>query len=431
MTKYLFLDNFRGFTNTYIPIVDVNFLVGENSSGKTSVLSLLNLLSTQAFIWGQKFSNRDINFGHFQDMVSAHSSDRSYFSFGMIEDHPAGPSGGGSAMLYTFGEHDGLARLSSFAANVGRQQMFLRFDGEKAFFKSEALPDMSVDSLRNVMPKWAAERCSERSSGYREVINAPGSRIEQYPLYVPFMMAIDQSSKQGEHRLTHPLSFPRQELVWIAPIRTKPDRTYNDISQSEFSPEGSHTPYLIRRALQSSDKKKFEAFIHRAGEASGLFESIKIKPYGDDITAPFEVDAVLDGTPLNLINVGYGVSQSLPVFVEMLTRPKSSWFAIQQPEVHLHPRAQAALGDAIFEMAVADDKRFLVETHSDFAIDRFRMNYRRRTRKPTSQVLFFERRNKQNTVTPLLISSSGEFPSKQPDGYRRFFVKEEMRLLGL
>ncbi len=37
---YLFVDNFRGFTNTFIPIEDVNFLVGENSTGKTYIFSL-------------------------------------------------------------------------------------------------------------------------------------------------------------------------------------------------------------------------------------------------------------------------------------------------------------------------------------------------------------------------------------------------------
>jgi predicted ATPase len=125
------------------------------------------------------------------------------------------------------------------------------------------------------------------------------------------------------------------------------------------------------------------------------------------------------------------VSQSLPVFVEIFTRPKGSWFAIQQPEVHLHPRAQAALGDAFFEMAVGEEKCFLIETHSDFTIDRFRMNYRKKGKKPNSQVLFFERKGRNNTVTSLAISAQGELSPEQPEGYRQFFVKEEMKLLGL
>src|SRR4051812_3768119 len=43
MKFHLFIDNFRGFSDAHIPLTEVNFLVGENSTGKTSVLGLLNL----------------------------------------------------------------------------------------------------------------------------------------------------------------------------------------------------------------------------------------------------------------------------------------------------------------------------------------------------------------------------------------------------
>ncbi len=102
MIRYLFIDNFRGFSDTYIPLLDVNFLVGENSSGKTSFLGLVKLLSSNEFIWGQRFIAPHVNLGHFEDIVSAHSSDRSYFSFGVIEQFGAKTE----AMLYTFGSSE-------------------------------------------------------------------------------------------------------------------------------------------------------------------------------------------------------------------------------------------------------------------------------------------------------------------------------------
>jgi len=84
-------------------------------------------------------------------------------------------------------------------------------------------------------------------------------------------------------------------------------------------------------------------------------------------------------------------------------------------------------------MAVREQKRFVIETHSDFTIDRFRMNYRRKRLKkdkvPKSQVLFFERIDSRNTITPLPIGVRGELPAEQPSGYREFFIKEEMKLL--
>ena len=225
--------------------------------------------------------------------------------------------------------------------------------------------------------------------------------------------------------------FP-PNIAWIAPVRTKPKRTYNELSFA-FSPEGDHTPYLIRRMLGSrTDAKKFQSFIRRVGKASGLFQDVKTKNFGRGATAPFEVDIVLDGKELSLNTVGYGVSQSLPVLVEILARPHGSWLAIQQPEVHLHPRAQAALGDVLFEMATREHKHFLVETHSDFTIDRFRMQYRNRGgNKPDSQVLFFERKNRCNVVTPLSIGPEGELPEKQPKAYRDFFLKESLDVLGI
>jgi predicted ATPase len=181
-----------------------------------------------------------------------------------------------------------------------------------------------------------------------------------------------------------------------------------------------------------AEAKKFHAFMKHVGKASGLFQDVRIKNFGKGATAPFEVDVVLDGKGLSLSTVGYGVSQSLPVLVEILARGPGTWLAIQQPEVHLHPRAQAALGEVLFEMAARYSQVFLVETHSDFTIDRFRMNYRtERADKPEGQVLFFERREKHNVVTSLPISASGDFPTDQPQRYRDFFVKEEMRLLGI
>jgi hypothetical protein len=433
MTRYLFIDNFRGFSNTYIPVADVNFLVGENSSGKTSVLCLLKLLSTNEFIWQQKFRTEDVNFGHFDDMVSAHSSDRSYFSFGIIDDHPAGSQYGALSILYTFKEHEGMPRLEQVTTVGGNRQLLLRFEGKRIYCKTKDLPkDLTVDNFRQVtMPEWVAERSSSRSD-YRLLAESPRYPHPTQHLYYPLMMAIEQSHKKGETKDT-PLNYMRAEMVWIAPIRTKPSRTYDDISQSDFSPEGSHTPYLIRRTLQSeTEAKTFADFIQRVGKASGLFESIRINSYGKGVTAPFEVDVVIEGKQLNVINVGYGVSQSLPVFAEIITRPRGSWFAIQQPEVHLHPRAQAALGDAFFEMATVDKKCFFIETHSDFTIDRFRMNFRgKRSKTPNGQVLFFERRDKHNTVTSLPIDSQGDLPSDQPDSYRRFFIAEELDILGL
>lgn len=223
------------------------------------------------------------------------------------------------------------------------------------------------------------------------------------------------------------------EIAWLAPIRTKPRRTYDEYKY-DFTPEGEHTPYIIKRILKSkTERNNFLRFAKRIGKNSGLFENISVKNYGKSSTSSFELDVELSKKTLSINSVGYGISQALPVIVEMFSRPNGTRFAIQQPEVHLHPRAQAAFGSTIFELALSDNKRFFIETHSDYLIDRFRINMRnsKRKNKPDSQIIFFERSKRGNKLHILPIASNGDIATKQPKKYRDFFVKEEFSVLGI
>jgi hypothetical protein len=446
MAKYLYVDNFRGFSDTYIPLLDVNFLVGENSTGKTSILDLLRTFHNPGIWFGQTpLGTQEVQLGHFKELVSAHSNNPTYFRIGLVDDGPPAPS----ALLITYTEKAGLPKLSRFTCALGGKAVALRFEGPQLYAViSDLAKDHNSESLRHLMPNWVALQSDETTQWVEikppnDMPNWSWSRTPLFIIMSLMTQSLSQEAKEGTKKDTEttaneiPFILPPRMglgIVWIGPIRTRARRTY-DAPNTSFSPAGSHTPYVIRRMLESSEEAtKFTEFMDRVGKASHLFESIKIRPFGDanDPTVPFEVDAVLDQKALNLSWMGYGVSQSLPIFVELLDRPKGTWFAIQQPEVHLHPRAQASLGDVFFEMATRDNKRFVIETHSDFTIDRFRLNYRKKiAQKPASQILFFERHRKRNIVTALPIGPNGDLPAEQPRGYREFFVKEEMRLLGI
>ncbi len=445
MQYYRFIDNFRGFSDTLIPITDVNFLVGENSTGKTSVLGLLKMLSGPGFLFDLELSDEDVGFRHFSDMVSAHSKKKIYFRIGFVweESKAKGRKPGTvTGCLLTYVEEDGLPSLSKVTFSRGLETITLSLRRPSYYFKVEKRRDQPtvqelVSALRS---QWVKEHAKLGTNGYRKLVTPP-----DYSGRIPLMFALSLiSARTGRARKARSTkdakdqdlpevpytAFP-PDLTWLAPIRTKSQRTYDEWTL-DFSPEGKHTPYVISKMLHSKPARKFRDLITKFGRASSLFQNIRTKDFGRGATAPFELDVVLDGKALNIINVGYGVSQSLPVLVEAFARSHGTWFAIQQPEVHLHPRAQATLGDVFFDMAAFDHKLFLIETHSDFTIDRFRMNYRRKLKyKPDSQVLFFERRNKRNIVTPLRVDKVGNLPSNQPESYRDFFLKEGARLLGI
>jgi hypothetical protein len=446
MKYFLFIDNFRGFSDTCIPITDVNFLVGQNSTGKTSVLGLLKLFAGPALLMGSReFGDEHIGFSHFADMVSVNSADQSYFRVGFVWEHEVKKRRSAetetvvTGSLFTFIEKDGLPYLLKCTFCRGGQKISLKFGKTLIHYRSAkcTAARSAAEFISTLRSEWVNEHSSP-DRGF-EKLAMPRGLVGNVPILFALSLishADEPSRRQAKNDeiilQTPNVVFPQPDLTWLAPIRTKPRRTYDELALA-FSPEGAHTPYLIRKLLRSkSEAAKFKRFIDKVGAASGLFQDVRTRSFGRGATSRFELDIVIDDKAINVLNVGYGVSQSLPVIVEILARDRGDWFAIQQPEIHLHPRAQAALGDVFFEMATLERKRFLIETHSDFTIDRFRMNYKNgRTEKPDSQILFFERRDKHNVITPLPIGKAGELPVDQPPSYRDFFVREQMNLLGI
>ena len=186
-----------------------------------------------------------------------------------------------------------------------------------------------------------------------------------------------------------------------APVRSKPRRTY-DPARTTRDPEGDYIPMYLA-SVHSQNKvqwKTLKGALESFGQTAGLFDEISVKPLGNKESGPFQVQIrkygnKAKGLQRNLIDVGYGVSQVLPVITELLRPDAPSMFLLQQPEVHLHPSAQAALGSLFCQIA-GPKRQLVVETHSDHLLDRVRMDVRDGTTalKPDDlSILFFERKD--------------------------------------
>ncbi|MEI7894104.1 MAG: DUF3696 domain-containing protein [Myxococcales bacterium] len=76
--------------------------------------------------------------------------------------------------------------------------------------------------------------------------------------------------------------------------------------------------------------------------------------------------------PLRPTSVGFGLSYTLPVVVALLSAPAGSLVLVENPEAHLHPRGQAAMGDLVVRAAAAG-VQVIVETHSDHVLNGVRI----------------------------------------------------------
>jgi predicted ATPase len=430
--RILYINNFRGFANTYVPIKEVNFFVGENSTGKSSVLSLLRLISTLQFWHDDDFNINDIELGFFDELISKNFIGKKEFQIGFnINEEMENQERPFKNLLATYKNEKGSPKLYKLKIFVGNTNISINVSDKKLRFHLKKV-DYTINDL-NSFKFWVND---EDFSGIKyKILNNEddySTRLSFYEIR-KFLRTELPEEKQNLDGSPRPNFLPY--TTWIAPIRTKPKRIYESVKLI-FSPEGDHTPLLIKSILSNQFKEnitreQFAKAIEAFGKQSGLFDKIAIENLGKHLSSPFILNIYLNGVPLKITNVGYGVGQVLPLLTEILVTHKGTWFSIQQPEVHLHPRAQAALGEFLYNAATLSEKCFLIETHSDFIIDRFRLCIKKGESHPSSQVLFFERKNSGNIVTAIEIDEEGQYSENQPKSFRDFFINEELNLLSL
>jgi predicted ATPase len=133
---------------------------------------------------------------------------------------------------------------------------------------------------------------------------------------------------------------------------------------------------------------------------------------------------------LSPADVGYGVSQVLPVLIELSLRQQSV-VCIEQPEIHLHPALQANLADLLIESAsdVGRANQVIVETHSEHLILRIQRRIREGSLDASQvKVLYVDQDSDGSShVIDLKIGADGEFATEWPGG---FFEERITELFG-
>ena len=463
----LYLNHFRGFEDTFIPLDDVSFLVGENSTGKTSVLTAMRVLfSSGTWVMG-RFQVDDEVVGGFNDFAS---NGHQWFQVGYFRHDPSAKDGYDAVLLTLTGRGSEVPWVMDVRLLTSHTDIRFHHDVETYFAKRQ-----STGSVEEAFRAWTTLDpglsgtlflLKESSLTYGPLGMLTALEMQEWELYSAERDAFDRASdqaleaqKQANDRWLEKLRKGQQEpkptppplparpdapkhlptitrfmdpIQWLAPIRAKPRRSYDSVAEA-YSPEGDHIPWRLRGL---HDRSELRNGLRDYGTRSGLYDDVETRSFGNAEDSPFELHVRFGERTPNLINVGYGVSQVLPVMTSVLDPGlRGAWFALQQPEVHLHPRAQAALGETLFEMALSPHgKRFLVETHSDYVVDRFRYRMRKAHKNKEqalrAQVLFFERVGEKNVVHRLPLAPDGEYPEAQPEAFQAFFLAEQLQNLG-
>lgn len=451
----LTLENFRCFCDEQSGRMrPITLLVGENSTGKSSFMASY-LVMDQCFKGPLINDKPDFNLepfalGSFDDIAHSFGDTDEGFGKFRIELSTGNSEKENIYMLnVTFRQNYKSPQIHKILHDFGSDG-YIEFErissGTKISIpRRSATFDWPLPGIHRLIDFSVGEILFGRSSKDRS-----GKVIERFANHIvddnkellvettKILTHLVQVSDQRRHNLAS--LMPRLwEAVAIAPVRSKPKRTYDPIGESP-SPEGDHIPMVLMQ-LSKTNKTYWEEFRKRLiafGMSAELFSDIKIKDYADEGSSPFQIQfKVRSGKFINVMDVGYGVSQCLPMVTNILNRningkSGNTLFLLQQPEVHLHPKAQAEIGNLICTTYAEFGNRFMVETHSDFILDRVRVMVRKGIIKESDvSIIYFERKPDGNSVEifNIDVDSDGNILNA-PDSYRDFFVAETDTVLG-
>ncbi len=392
MLRKIILENFKNWKALEIDLTPVTLLFGTNSAGKTGVLqSLLLLKQTARGIDPKQHLNfgggdRDFtDFGSYQDLVFGHNNSTP-IRLGLTWD--ISPH---KTTLFFPLAHSSAAKTDSIEQRKASlsyeitwkldNDLYIEQLNYSAHLQDEI--ELSVQFHRVEDEKYTLEVSDSimNEDGEDEHIADEGdSQDERYlgppgSCYrIPFVPRL-RGRAFGSFKV-EPVYFSfafdelMDEIYYLGPLRQYPKRYYQWTGEKKsqvVEPDGADTiPTLVS---SERDDKSLQTDVAQWLGNLELVEAFKIKAT-DRNKRFYEVSVKIDGIESALVDVGFGVSQVLPVVTLLFSVPQGSVVLLEQPELHLHPNAQSLLADLLLHVAEARKLQLIVESHSEHILRR-------------------------------------------------------------
>lgn len=215
------------------------------------------------------------------------------------------------------------------------------------------------------------------------------------------------SAERNGPRISQPLA----SMEFLS-VGTKGERTAQVIAT-----KGGLTKVDNNRIFQSSRNPNLDAQVNEW--LSYIFPGVKISANIENslLRASIKVSNTYSKS-VHAPNMGFGVSFVLPIIVDGLVAKKGSFFIIENPEAHLHPAAQTAIGYFLATVAHAG-VNVIVETHSDHVIDGIQLFVVRNKEwhgNVTINNYGLNTDSDEPLITPITLDENGDY-SEWPDGF--------------
>ncbi len=255
--------------------------------------------------------------------------------------------------------------------------------------------DLLVDEILYTYP---SEKGSDQTTRIRRgdnctVISSDTSEEQvKLPPVKMYDFPQDSSSAKIFHKRNYSFQFEQfcQKVNYLGPIRDYPKRFYSWSGEKpqDVGRRGENTIAALLTARKQDPE--IEIKIAYWLKVMGLIDDFKV-----DLIAPEQrlyqasVRIAPGGTYCPITDVGFGVSQILPVLVLCYYVPQGSTIIFEQPEIHLHPSAQQKLADVFIDVIKHRELQIIIESHSEHLLHRLQRRIAEEELAPEQAALYF------------------------------------------
>jgi predicted ATPase len=433
MITSLNIHNFKAWRATGpMRLAPITALFGSNSSGKTSLLQFLLMLKQtvespdRRRVLHPGDEHTPVDLGTFRDLVYDHEETRRVM-FDVQWTLPESLSFSDPRSRDKYGGED-----IRFEASVGTDPKTSQVFVESLQY---ALGSKDGKGLRVGMAP-AKQGYKLTPHGYKLVRN-PG-RAWQPPPPVRFYGFPDEVFsyyQNADFLASFTLSLERQfrGLQYLGPLRNRAKRAYTWAGEV---PEhvGWSGERAVEALLAAKDREisrgfkkralRFPALVAAWLKQMGLLDSFEARSIAEH-RKEYEVVVKTKGSKeeVNLTDVGFGISQILPVIVSCFYAAPHTTVLMEQPELHLHPAVQSEMADLFIEAIHARQRgvdrgmQFIIESHSEHFLHRLQRRVAEEHLKQDEVALYFcENGTEGSELKPLNVDLYGNI-ANWPDGF--------------
>jgi predicted ATPase len=444
MLTNLSLENFKSWKRIEnMRLAPITGLFGANSSGKTSILQFLLMLKQtvestdrQKVLEFGNYGGGYVNLGSFRDVIYGHVETGCLrWSLAFTLPEPLVVQGPDSESSSAFGddklEFDASVRETTDGQLVVHEMKY-RFSGRDFGLEESGKGKKPIP--RGVSSANGQYRLVQRGPAPAKLRLVPG-RSAHLPHPVKsfgFPNEVFSFFQNAGFLADLQLAFERQVGLfrYLGPVRLDPERIYYagpGHSTGDVGTRGESVIEAIRSSRQRGEKISrgrgqpkltLEECVADWLRRLGLIDSFKLEtvPWGDAVQVLVRKSS--ESTFVKITDVGFGISQILPVIVLCYYAPEGSTIILEQPEVHLHPSVQAGLADVLIDAIRVRKIQIIVESHSEHLLRRLQRRIAEgKTLKNDDVALYFCRFDgKESQLDPLDVDPYGNIRN-WPEGF--------------